>query len=150
MKIFLQYLFTKFRTRRSRDLRKDAKNREIKECFLLKSIKIFFKVVLKIQIDFQKKLLRGLIKNPLQYICIKFRSFKASLFERERVHKLIYRWTLKTSSLLYNVWKHEKKVLQKCGISAKDRNNYKLFDKVNLLQLVENGTFRLYFFKVFN
>ena len=45
-------------------------------------------------------------KKPLQYLCTKFRSYRPLCLS---VHRLIYRWTHKTSSPLYKIWVHETK-----------------------------------------
>ena len=81
--------------------RKDAKNRDINEQFVLKSKKIFLKIILK-NLDRLKKIASRSSQK----------SSPVSLFEREHAPQLNYRRTHKISSPLYIIWAHEKKSCQ--------------------------------------
>ena len=88
--LFLVSLILNLGACRPRVPSKDAKNREIKEQFVLKSKKTSLKIILKNLNRFFKKLLQDLVKNLLQYLYTKFRSWG---FFVERVRKQICRWT---------------------------------------------------------
>ena len=90
----LQYLYAKIKSCKPRVPCKDAKNREIKELFALKSKEIYFKIFLKKLDQFFKKIASRSSQNPSP----------AFVFETDHVHRLIYRRTHKTSYPLYNVW----------------------------------------------